>query len=524
MSDVKQDNLTEKQGESALFLPALSGFYATYIGKQQSMEYVAYDRIPFPEGMESLNWLNKDKCMFPYKWALYSAGHAALDPLKPSPKEDMVRNRDRENTFVLGDSGGFQIAKGKWEGDWNANSGCPKAAKKRKEVLTWLDEYMDYGMTLDIPTWVVRSPTAREACKIRTYQDAVDASKFNNEYFMANRKGIKNGGTKFLNVLQGSSHAEADDWYEQMKDYCDPDIYPDNHFNGWSMGGQNMCDIHLILKRIVTLHFDGLLQEGVQDWMHFLGTSKLEWAVVLTDIQKAVRRNYNPAFTISFDCASPFLATANGLIYTYSTMKDRGKWSYIMEPSIDDKKYATDSRKFRDAVLEDGHFPEFQFSPVMDECLASDVCIYKPGDLNKIGKEGRTSWDSFSYAIQMGHNVWKHIETVQEANRLYEEGNLPSMLVQEDHNPIHCKDLIDAIFACENKEDAMEIIDHYSKFWTRIKGTRGYNGKKAINARENVKTVFTMREETVLEIEEVTEKEIINADSQFATLFNTLDD
>jgi hypothetical protein len=47
-----------------------------------------------------------------------------------------------------------------------------------------------------------------------------------------------------------------------------------------------------------------LLQEGIHDWMHFLGTSKLEWAVLLTDIQRAVRKYVNPAFTISFDCAS----------------------------------------------------------------------------------------------------------------------------------------------------------------------------------------------------------------------------
>ena len=65
---------------------------------------------------------------------------------------------------------------------------------------------------------------------------------------------------------------------EQMKDYCDPVKYPDNHFNGWSMGGQNMCDVHLVLKRIVALHYDGLLQSGIHDVMHFLGTSKLEWA------------------------------------------------------------------------------------------------------------------------------------------------------------------------------------------------------------------------------------------------------
>ena len=30
----------------------------------------------------------------------------------------MIRNRDRENTWLLGDPGGFQIGKGVWEGDW----------------------------------------------------------------------------------------------------------------------------------------------------------------------------------------------------------------------------------------------------------------------------------------------------------------------------------------------------------------------------------------------------------------------
>ena len=36
--------------------------------------------------------------------------------------------------------------------------------------------------------------------------------------------------------------------------------------------------------------------------------------------------------------------------------------------------------------------------------------------LNKIGKEGKTSWDSFTYGILMAHNVYMHIRAVQEAN------------------------------------------------------------------------------------------------------------
>jgi hypothetical protein len=47
-----------------------------------------------------------------------------------------------------------------------------------------------------------------------------------------------------------------------------------------------------------------------------------------------------------------------------------------------------------------------------------DICAYGPGDLNKIGREGKTSWDSFSYALIMAHSVYQHIRSVQVANQL----------------------------------------------------------------------------------------------------------
>ena len=107
-------NLTALQNDYAHFLPALSGFYATYVGKQRFDEYVPKNRIPsnFTNGIESLNYLNPDQGLFQYKWTLYSAGHAELDVNKHSPKEDMIRNRDRNSSWILGDSGGFQIGKG----------------------------------------------------------------------------------------------------------------------------------------------------------------------------------------------------------------------------------------------------------------------------------------------------------------------------------------------------------------------------------------------------------------------------
>ena len=494
-----QDNLTAKQNDYAVFLPAISGFYATFVGKQRAGPYVDPARMPAGiQDMEMMNWLNSQQGLFPYRWSLYSGGHANLDLTKPDPSEDMVRAREA-GTLMLGDSGGFQIAKGLWEGDWKANSGCPKAQKRREAVLKWLDGICDYGMTLDIPTWVIHDKKAAAACGISTLTDAVAATKFNNEYWMKNRKGVKNGGMKILNVLQGANHADAERWYQDMKQYCDPTIYPDTHFNGWSMGGQNMCDVHLVLKRLVALRHDNLLQEGVHDWMHFLGTSKLEWAVLLTDIQRAVRKYINPAFTISFDCASPFLATANGQVYHHIDLPHNEKWCYRMSPIVDDKKYSTDTRPFGQAVIADGLIDHFDESPISLQLQMKDVCIYKPGDLNKIGKEGKTSWDSFSYALLMGHNVWTHLEAVQRANREYDNGKWPAMMWNQgtkgrtgDHAMF--KDIVDAIFATPDRDEAEAIIEHYDRYWMDIIGTRGFKGDKAKNAHSQFNALFDVEE------------------------------
>jgi hypothetical protein len=522
-------NLTAAQNDYAYFLPATSGFYSTFIGKQRYGNYVDPARIPasFTNGIEGLNYLNPDKGMFYYDHCLYSAGHANLDMSKPDETEDMFRNRDRSTSWVLGDSGGFQIGKGVWEGEWRDptgpevaakwkeviakgielvpqlhptghpktdKNGNPKftkidhvknyqaqldaAQKKRDQVLRWMDAYMDYGMVLDIPAWVCRSPAGIKATGISSYDQAVEATKYNNEYWIKHRTGA----CKFLNVLQGETHTQADDWYQKMKDFCDPKIYGDRAFNGWGMGGQNMCDIHLVLKRLVALRFDGLLEKGHQDWMHFLGTSKLEWATLLTDLQRAVRKYHNEQFTISFDCASPFLATANGQIYIQTETEDRSKWVYRMQASADDKKYATDTRLFKDAVIQDKIFENFQSSPVIDQCQIKDICIYAPGDINKNGKEGKTSWDSFSYAIMMGHNVWHHINAVQEANRQYDLGKLPAMLVDEKFDRVYYRDIVDAIFSTSDRGIAETIIDEFDKYWQSIIGTRGATGKKTVNA------------------------------------------
>jgi hypothetical protein len=506
---MEKDDLTAKQNpEWALFLPALSTFYITGLGKQRKGEnYFPPERIPkgIPD-LEVLNFINSQKALFPYKWALYSAGHSELDPAKRGNSESIVHEREA-GTFMLGDSGGFQILKGQWPADWK-DPNCPRAKKKREQVLAWMDTYMDYGMVLDIPsqsltTYHLKDKNGNSVHGIKTIEDAIKATHINNKYFIENRSGK----CKFLNVLQGRDHAQAAAWYAEMKDYCDPKKYPDNHFNGWAMGGQTKIDISLFLKSLVNIVHDGLLQEGVHDWIHCLGTSILEWALIFSDVQKALRKHANPKVTISFDCASPFFSAAKGLAYHNNNFEHNAKWSYQMEKTAEKKAYATDTRKFRDGVIADGIHELFADSPITANMTMQDLCYRGQGFIGQHGKETKTSWDTLSYTLIQGHNVYQHMVAVQEANRKYDTGIVPSMLMNEQFNRILFADVAEEIFSQKDKQKALDKIEEYNWFWNQFKsGSQGYSGRKTTNSNTIFKTLF----EVVNEPEETEEEDYLD--------------
>jgi hypothetical protein len=233
--------------------------------------------------------------------------------------------------------------------------------------------------------------------------------------------------------------------------------------------------------------------------MHFLGTSKLEWAVLLTVIQRAVRKYVNSSFTISFDCASPFLATANGQVYYENVFEHDSKWSYRMAPVLDDKKYSQDTRKWSMGLLADlpstSNIKNWQDSPISDMLKMKDICIYGPGDLNKNGKEGKTSWDSFSYALLMGHNVWMHLTAVQEANRRFDAGEHPAMMQRDGGDYEYFENIVEEIFSAPDRASAMAVIERpaytgKTGYWNQIVGTRGFKGKNTTNSHSQFNALF----------------------------------
>ena len=426
MTQKQQVNLTPLQKDYAVYLPAISSFYSTYVAKQRLEKFIPDDRIPqgFDRGIEGMNFLNPEQGYFTYKYGLYSAGHAQLDLNKSLTQESMIQQRDRANTMILGDSGGYQIGKGVLKFDWLDFEG-PAATKTRQSILEWLELTADWSMMLDVPTWAcdhIHSPKTG----LKTFDDCLDKTRYNNDYFLKNRLGA----TKWLNVLQGSDWDTAEKWYQGVKEFSDPNgPYAGREAEGWAMGGKNMCDMEIALRRIITLRDDGLLQG--KDWMHFLGTAQLDWSCYLTLIQRQVRKHVNPNFTISFDCASPFIATAHGLVYTNAQHTNK-RWSVIMDKAPDNKAlsgsdipFPFESSMGRRLTMEDIAYYDLgerktdaELGGVKFDHLNPEHYHVAPR-LNKLGKiPNRTSWDSFAYALMMGHNVECHIVAVQRANHL----------------------------------------------------------------------------------------------------------
>jgi len=479
MTNKRREHLGNTQRDYAVFLPAISNFYNTFISKQRVTEgaHIPKERIPqgFENGVEGLNFLNPEEGYFTYPTSLYSAGHACLDLEKAPDRDSMCVNRDRKFSTIVGDSGGYQIGRGVINFDWQDFEGN-KANKVRSDILNWLELTSDWAMTLDVPTWAADELNSPKT-GLKSFQDTLDGTIYNNKFFQKNRLGQ----TKFLNVLQGDDWETAQIWYDKVKDF---------EFEGWAMGGINMCDMEVMLRRLIIMRDEKKL-DG-KNWMHVLGTSQLDWACFLTQVQRQIREHVNENFTLSFDSASAFLSTANGLVYTHNLFTPK-RWSYIMEKAPDDKR------------LKESTIP-FPFPSVIgDRLTMGDVCYYGEGDLNKNNKEGKTSWDSFSYVLMMAHNVYNHIKATHLANDLNDiemvkhqpevkhwrktkdsdSTDEPSDFVPR--NILYFNTLVKEVFTSETP---MEVIDSATSFLADIRGTRWQRATGGGKGKNNFSSLF----------------------------------
>lgn len=431
-----------------------------------------------PVDFDLLNFMDdkNEKHLF-YPANLYSAGHAHLDPTKSNEREVMIQSRNREKTVLIGDSGGFQAATGVLDFDWSDPMG-QKAIDRRIELLRWLEHTADYSMVLDWPAWAIDTPLLPPTLRhfdpttsplVRTddaFHNCLNGTVWNNNFFIKHRVP---GATKFLNVLQGRTIEEANEWYDAVTPFSDTRKHGERAFEGWALGGSTGGDPSLTARLLVRLRDDGLL-DGSDRWIHVLGRSRLSTAVYLASLNRALATHVNENIQISYDAASAFLYAVNGNYVTDYIVSPKAL-NLISSEFPMHEKYRYGQAHGNDPFIYAG----------VDAARMADPLHFKSkvGTMLKMGdfildpipgktKEGKTfRMDTASYFYIMAHNVEMQIQAVEyAADKLYADdaaNHLPSIFLEFNHD-------INEMLKTEN---AMGYIEkHFNKYKDLIQGER----------------------------------------------------
>ena len=127
------------------------------------------------------------------------------------------------------------------------------------------------------------------------------------------------------------------------------------------------------------------------------------------------------------------------------------------------------------------------------------------GDLNKNNKEGKTSWDSFSYCLMMAHNVYNQIRAVQTANDLNDierlkhqpqvghwrktkgSDNTDEFSEYVPRNILYFNTLAEEVFTSEKP---MDVINNASSYLADIRGTRWQRATGGGKGKNNFSSLF----------------------------------
>jgi len=295
------ESFTERYDQSnyAIYLPSLQKTYAQFAWKKNK-DVKRKAKIPKTFKTEWLNFLDDKSKLWHCGYSLYSAGQFNSARIGP---RDIVAERDRSKTTIVGDSGGFQLGTGaitsnSEKSHLNAYRNDPQAQFDnwyhcgfRERSLKWLERYTDYAMTLDMVLWAKNNDGSQ--LHHLTTQQLIDLSVDNLRYFSDNR-GKERRTTKFLSVLQDIGDGTGEAWYQAVKDF---------EFEGYALGSETgrMMDSLWWLRRLLN---DGRLDKA--EWIHCLMKSPPINSVVYSAVQRSLQKALGREnFKISLDSSSP---------------------------------------------------------------------------------------------------------------------------------------------------------------------------------------------------------------------------
>ena len=402
----------------AVYLPAVNDSFAA-----EALKPLPPTR-PFPAGLtlSDLIFWDRGNRLWHYSHLLHSVGLHAVG----SQPDNAVTRAGRTDCVLLGDSGGYQIGTGKLKGYRELRSGMDAASAQstwagaysvRRWILDWLELHTDYAMTIDMPLWATLPKGEASPFHQCSQQALTDMTVDNLRFIDTHRQGR----TRWLNVIQGLDDSSMLAWWQAVKWFdC----------SGYALAGAAGVKggIANVLKILLTMRDDGALAEG-HNWIHVLGVSTPRWAILLSAIQRALRKSVNPRMQISYDSATPF--QAGGI---------REEVAIIPNYTNHPRDWAIRFERVEQSAQLAGSAEPFPYSsPIGDRITMGDLNV-RGGDWDQ------RSFDSVSNALLCNHNCWVLLRAFELANELAFESNASHVPAQWRD----CLELIDGIFADGN--------------------------------------------------------------------------
>ena len=380
---MKTFNITDQ----AIYLPAVNSPFAKDVCK------------PLPEGrrfpasidVKDLNFWEPNK-LFYYPHILHSVGAHKFGDWP----NNAVTRTDVNQVQIIGDSGGYQLGTGAIKGYSDLKKGIAaesakviwsKAHSLRNWVMTWSETFTSAAMTLDVPLWATtpksQSPFAKcdHAQIMDMNQQSIDFIKFYGQ-----------PGSKWINVIHGLDLHSTKVWWDRFKA---------DKFSGWAMAGGagTRGGLYQMLSTLLMMRDDGGFDASTE-YLQVLGVSTPKWAVVLTELQKQLRK-HSPALQVTFDSSSPF---QEGMRYEVACIpptygSNESDWVIGTDKSIQGHKYVGSNTLFK-----------YDASPLGK--------IMDMGHLNCKGNaNSKTNFDSLSRLMLVNHNVWVYLDAFERANQ-----------------------------------------------------------------------------------------------------------
>jgi hypothetical protein len=358
-------NLSMGMDDHAIFTPALNSNFARFTAGSSSHVVRA---LPNGGSADQLNYLDPASPFFHYHAGLYSAAFGVYDR-----GPTIVSQRDRLRTIIFGDSGGFSAISGALPEPFSSF---------RAKSLAWLEAHCDVGLILDDPT---RSLDVAGGTSKR-FQDCLDTTIESIRFAIDNRSSAH---LRLLTVMQGRNSQEAQAWARAVAPY-------QRDFEGIALAGNTKLDLALWCTQLIKMRDAGVIDR--LGWIHVLGTTRPGFGVMLSGLQRALRKHLKASITISYDSSLAFRIVQANKQITTGIVYDREQIRFLRY-QIPDHWSAWD----RDA--------RFPFSsPLGDICRISDF--------NPANQNSATGWDTLGMQMLTNHEVFKELMALREANLL----------------------------------------------------------------------------------------------------------